>query len=78
MIKLTNEKTGELIGEITEQQLSFLEDQFEEESTQDQDYSITPLELAYFEEIQADPALVTMLKGALGDQPELIILWSRE
>ena len=78
MINLYNKKTGGLIGEITQQQLDFLIDQFEEEFSEDQDYSVTSMELDYFTEINADPGFVEMLRTALGSQPELIIMWKEE
>jgi len=32
--------------------------------------------LAYFEELNADPALVNLLRTALGDREEMEITWS--
>ncbi len=78
MIELFNNKTGELIGEITREQLQFLIDAMEEESLEDHDYSITAMELMSFEGDGADPALLALLRGALGDQNELVIRWKRE
>jgi hypothetical protein len=75
MIHLLNKKTGAIIAEITEQQLQFLEDQLEEESLEDQDYAITNMTLDYFVELNADPLLVDLLRAALGNQDELVILW---
>ena len=77
MIHLLNKKTRAIIAEITEKQLQFLEDQLEEESMEDQDYAITNMTLDYFVELNADPLLVDLLRTALGDQDELIILWRR-
>ena len=76
MVYLYNQSKEELLGEISEDELQFLIDQMEEESTKDQDYSITRMEIAYFSENGATPHLITLLKQALGDQPEVIILWS--
>ncbi len=75
MHPLYDKTTGAQIGEITEPQLKFLQDQMEEESTEDRDYSITNLELDYFEGLGADPALVSMLRAALGERSELVIEW---
>jgi processive 1,2-diacylglycerol beta-glucosyltransferase len=77
MVYLYNKSTGDLIGEISEDELQFLIDQMEEESTKDKDYSITNMEIEYFKTHGADSHLVTMLRQALGDQNEVIILWSR-
>lgn len=78
MIKLYNEGTGEEIGTISEEQLQFLEDELVEESDTDQDYAITPLTLGLFVEDGGDPALIEMLRGALGEQEEIQIRWRRE
>ena len=77
MVYLYNKSTGDLLGEIGEDELQFLIDQMEEESTKDKDYSITNMEIEYFAAKGADPHLVAMLRQALGDQREVIILWSR-
>ena len=76
MITLYDEGTGEAIGEISNEQFQFLVDQLEEESILDQDYSISLMLLAYFEELHADPALVSLLRTALGDREEMEITWS--
>lgn len=77
MVYIYNKTTSDLIGEISEQDLQFLIDQMEEESTKDRDYSITNMEIAYFAENGASAELVALLREALGDQSEVIILWSQ-
>ena len=77
MVYLYNKNTEQLIGEIDENELQFLIDQMEEESTRDQDYSITNMEIAYFSQNGASPHLISLLSEALGEQQEVIILWSR-
>lgn len=77
MIEVFDNRNNALIGEITEAQLEFLMNNMEEESLEDQDYAITAMTLAYFEELGADPALVGMLRQALGNQDELVIRWER-
>ena len=77
MVYLYNQTTQELLGEISEDELQFLIDQMEEESTKDQDYSITKMEIAYFSQNGASPHLINLLNNALGEQQEVIILWSR-
>lgn len=76
MKTLYDEDTGETIGNITDEQFQFLVDQLEEESSLDQDYAISLMLLAYFEELNADPALVTLLRNALGEREEMEITWS--
>jgi hypothetical protein len=75
MIEIYNKRSGEYIGTINEEQLRFLQDQMEEESLQDKDYSITPLEVEYFLGQGADPDLVDLLRRALGDKNEVVIEW---
>lgn len=78
MIKLHEKGSTSLLGMITYGQLNFLVDQLEEEWESDQDYSITPMLIQAFEGANADPELITLLKDALGDKEEIIIVWSRE
>lgn len=75
MIEIYNKRSGEYIGEITQEQLQFMQDQMEEESLQDMDYSITPLEVEFFVGQGGDPELIDLLRKALGDQKEVIIEW---
>ena len=77
MVFIYNKTTSDLIGEIGEDDLQFLIDQMEEESMKDQDYSITSMEINYFAENGASSELVALLRKALGEQPEVVILWSR-
>ena len=64
-------------GTSAEEQLQFLIDQLEEESSEDQDYYINEATLEIFEGAGADPALVTVLRTALDDRKEMEIRWSR-
>jgi processive 1,2-diacylglycerol beta-glucosyltransferase len=77
MVKLYDNTSGVLLGEITPEQLQFLIDQLEEESLEDKDYAITPMTLAYFQELGADTDLVKLLSQALGAKDELVIRWAR-
>lgn len=78
MIKLYDLETKALIGEISEAQLSFLADQMEEESLEDRDYYLNRATLDMFEQAGGDPALITMLRQAMGDRKEMDIMWERE
>ena len=77
MIRLTEKGTNKNLGNISEKQLQFLIDQLEEEWLEDRDYSITPLLLASFEAQGADEELLSILRNALGDRDEVIVVWSR-
>jgi hypothetical protein len=78
MIQLYDNETGARIGVITEMQLQFLIDQLEEETEEDQDYYIDPATLEMFESAGADPALLALLRDALGAKEEMEIRWSEE
>jgi len=77
MIKLTDKETGAPVGEITEEQLQFLIDQLVEETETDQDYYFNRDQLTVFEEQGADVELVNLLKSAMGDRPDMEIVWSK-
>lgn len=77
MINLREKGTDKPVGQISEEQLQYLIDHLEEEWLEDQDYAITPLLLQVFEEQGADPALVSLLRNALGGRDEIEIIWSR-
>jgi processive 1,2-diacylglycerol beta-glucosyltransferase len=78
MIYLYDKETGMLLGEINEEQLQFLIDQMEEESLEDRDYSITRMEVDYFESRGANAGMLNLLRKALGDRDEVIVQWSRQ
>jgi processive 1,2-diacylglycerol beta-glucosyltransferase len=77
MIELRDKETGARLGAITEEQLKFLVDQLEEETSGDVDYYINGSTLDLFEAEGADPALVDLLRRALGTRQEMEIQWSR-
>ena len=78
LIKLFDAATNAALGTITDAQLTFLIDQLEEESAQDQDYYINADTLDLFEQNGADPALVDLLRRALGSRTEMDIRWQRQ
>jgi hypothetical protein len=78
MVFIYNKSTNDLVGEIGEDDLQFLIDQMEEESMKDKDYSITKMEINYFAENGASSELIALLRRAIGEQSEVIILWSLE
>ena len=78
MITLKDKDTDRVIGTIDEQQLQFLIDQLEEETSDDQDYYINESTLDMFEQNGIDQELLEMLKGALGSREDMEIVWIRE
>jgi hypothetical protein len=75
MISVYDARTGAHLGEISEQQLAFLQAQLVEESAADQDYYINQATLDLFASRGADPALLTLLQQALGEREDMDIRW---
>ena len=77
MVRLSDKQTGAAIGEITDEQFQFLVDQLEEEGPEDDDYYINRATLDIFAEAGGDPALIQLLRDALGDREDMDIKWVR-
>ena len=75
MIQLFDARSGSHIGDISDDHLAFMRDQLEEEGVEDQDYYINGATLDLFESRGADPALVTLLRQALGSREDMDIRW---
>jgi hypothetical protein len=78
MPRLVDKETGEIVGTISDEQLEYLQAQLEEESPEDQDYWFDVASLDVLEEGGADPALMSVLRAALGDREEMELRWERE
>lgn len=78
MIRLYDNDSGVEIGALTNDQLQFLIDQLEEESTTDQDYYIDQATLDMLGDAGIDDNLLEMLRGALGDRDGMEIRWQKE
>lgn len=76
-IKLFNEESGALIGEITEEQFRFLVGELVEESLEDIDYYLSEATVDMLEADGADADLVTLLRQALDEHGEVDIVWER-
>jgi processive 1,2-diacylglycerol beta-glucosyltransferase len=77
VIRLFDNDSGRPLGTITEPQLQFLIDQLEEESPDDTDYYINRATLDLLASDGADPALLDVLRTALGDRDDMEIRWER-
>jgi len=77
LIQLRDKDSGDLLGDISREQLQFLIDQLEEEYAGDRDYYINRATLDMFEERGIDPALLDLLRRALGDREDMEIVWSQ-
>ncbi len=78
MIDLYECETNALLGEITEQDLKVLIDALEEESSDDQDYYITPETLDVIgDNGRATDHLLNLLRKALGSSEGVEVRWQR-
>ena len=75
MHDLKNKETGRTLGKITDEQLQFLIDHLEEESSEDRDYYINQATVEMFKEKGADRDLVTLLEKALEGEEGVEIEW---
>ena len=78
MLTLYNEETGAKLGEITEEQLQFLEEQLVEEGAEDPDYFINQDTIDMLAQRGADQALIAMLRQAVGNGEGIEITLSEE
>jgi processive 1,2-diacylglycerol beta-glucosyltransferase len=77
MIRLHHAERGTLIGTITDEQLQFLMDELEEESSEDRDYYISTDTVDMLEENGGDSELVALLRSAVDGADGIDIRWSR-
>lgn len=77
MIELRDVERDTTLGTITAEQLQFLIDALEEESTEDIDYYISGDTIDMLEEDGADAQLVGLLRRALDGREGMDIRWSR-
>ena len=74
-IRLSLKSTGALLGHITPEDLQFLNDQLEEESSTDTDYFIHPSTVDMLEAAGGSAALVSLLRQAVGSSDGVDIVW---
>lgn len=77
MVTLRDKDSGQLIGRISDDDLQFLADELEEESSDDKDYYITSDTIQMLEDDGAPPSLVTLLRDSLGGREGFDVEWSR-
>jgi processive 1,2-diacylglycerol beta-glucosyltransferase len=76
-ITLYDNDSGAELGTLAEEQLQFLIDQLEEETSDDQDYYLNPATVELLEKRDADSELLALLRRALGDKEGVEIRWTR-
>lgn len=77
MVKLYDKQTGAEVGTLTDDQFQFLVDHLEEESSDDDDYYLNRTTVDVLESEGADPALIQVLRRALGDREDMDLSWTR-
>ena len=78
MVQLYDAERGTRLGAISDQQLQFMIDSLEEESTTDKDYYLTSDTIDMLEEDGADGELVSLLRQALAGREGMDVRWERE
>jgi hypothetical protein len=76
-VALFDQRTGVLLGAITEEQFGFLSAQLEQESDDDDDFYINAALIESLRLIGADAELLDLLQQALGPGGEGDIRWDR-
>ncbi len=75
MINVYDESNDQLLGTITESQLTFLTGEMEEESTTDRDYYVNAMTVDMMEAEGGDKELIAFLRKALGKREDMDIRW---
>ena len=75
LLKLMNEESGQVIGEVNETEMRFLVDMLEEESAEDADYFINQDTIDMLEVRGGDPELIALLRQAVGESDGIEITW---
>ena len=77
MIQLYDPERDVPLGEISDEQLQLLMELLEEESAADRDYFIGPDTVDMLEDEGADPAVVAMLRQAVGEGEGVDVRWEQ-
>ena len=78
MVKIYENSSNRLLGQISEAQLQVLIDQLEEESGDDQDYFLNRDTLDLLAKSGAEPQTLAILETALGTSGQGEIRWVKE
>jgi hypothetical protein len=76
-VELFDSESGRSIGSITDAQFQGLVDALEEESPTDRDYYISTDTIDMLEQDGADPAVLSLLRAAVGAREGAEIRWRR-
>jgi len=74
-IRILDKDSGAYLGDITREDLQLMIDQFEEESSTDQDYFIDAATIDLLHDAGASPALEKLLRDIVGTSDGVDIRW---
>ena len=77
-MKLYDDRSGALVGEVTEDDVQFLIDQLEEERADDVAYYVNADTVEFLRERNATPELLEVLTRAIAAQGDAELRWSAE
>jgi processive 1,2-diacylglycerol beta-glucosyltransferase len=77
-VALTDTGTGRIAGRITDEQLQFLVDELEEESSEDQDYYFDAATVDLLASAGADADLLELLRRVIAGREGVELRWTRE
>ena len=77
MIELRDKSTNELLGTIDDDELRFLVDELEEESSTDRDYYVDADTIDMLEDDGAPASLVALLRRIVGSEDGVEVRWAR-
>jgi len=74
-IRILDKDSGAYLGEITREDLQLMIDQFEEESSTDQDYFIDAMTIDLLHHAGASDSLLKLLRDVVGTSEGVDIRW---
>lgn len=78
MVRLHDTHTNALVGEISDDELAFLIDQLEEESTRDRDYYFDRNTVDVLVSAGAPPHLISVLERAIAASGGAEVRWEKD
>lgn len=74
-IRILDKNSGALLGDVSRDDLQLMIDQFEEESSRDQDYFIDATTIDILQEAGASERLLALLREVVGTSEGVDIRW---
>jgi hypothetical protein len=75
-VRLIDKATGATIGDISDEDMKFLVDELEEESSRDRDYFIDTATVEMLDSNGGSPTMIAMLRLAVGSSEGIDITWN--